>query len=119
MEIVTGIGGIFFKSENPNLLSKWYRDNLGVSMPPSSYDQAPWHQEAGPTIFAPMLKSSSHFKAASYLYINFRVADLDKMCRQLMAAGIAVTRDPEAYPNGKFASLEDPEGNQIQLWEPK
>lgn len=119
MEKVTGIGGVFFRADDARKLSQWYQDNLGVSMPPESYDQEPWQQEAGPTIFAPMSSDSSHFKAGAQLSINFRVADLDKMCNQLEAAGVSVTVDSEAYPNGRFASLEDPEGNQIQLWEPR
>jgi predicted enzyme related to lactoylglutathione lyase len=51
--------------------------------------------------------------------INFRVSDLDAMVKQLRAAGIEVTVDLENYPNGRFARLQDPEGNPIQLWEAK
>ena len=49
--------------------------------------------------------------------INFRVRDLKAMAAQLTASGIAVEVDPETYPNGWFASLKDPEGNSIQLWQ--
>jgi glyoxylase I family protein len=51
--------------------------------------------------------------------VNFRVRDLDKMAAQLQAAGIAVKIDPQPYPNGRFARLRDPEGNPIELWQPK
>jgi predicted enzyme related to lactoylglutathione lyase len=51
--------------------------------------------------------------------LNFRVRDLDKMAAQLQAAGIAVKIDPEAYPYGRFGRLHDPEGNPIELWQPK
>ena len=51
--------------------------------------------------------------------INFRVRELDPMVEQLRAAKIDVTVDPEVYPNGRFARLRDPEGNPIELWEPK
>jgi len=51
--------------------------------------------------------------------INFRVRDLDAMVAQLTGAGIAVDVDRQAYPNGRFARLQDPEGNPIQLWEPR
>ncbi|MFC4874299.1 VOC family protein [Negadavirga shengliensis] len=115
---ITGIGGIFFRARNPKELSKWYEDNLGVAIPPKTYDHKPWHQEAGPTIFAPMNADSPHFKADAQLSINFRVNDLHSFCKSLEDAGIKVTVDPQEYPNGRFASLEDPEGNQIQLWEP-
>jgi len=50
--------------------------------------------------------------------LNFRVRNLDKMAAQLRAAGIAVEIDSQSYPNGRFASLRDPEGNPIQLWQP-
>jgi predicted enzyme related to lactoylglutathione lyase len=50
--------------------------------------------------------------------VNFRVRDLDAMVTQLRAEGDAVDVDSQVYPNGRFASLRDPEGNQVQLWEP-
>ena len=67
---------------------------------------------------------SRHFRAtpsisATPWMINFRVANLDRMITQLRAKGIEVTLDPEIYPNGRFARLNDPEGNPIELWEPK
>jgi len=52
------------------------------------------------------------------MVLNFRVADLDGFAAQLRADGVDVTLDPEIYPNGRFASLNDPENNPIQLWEP-
>jgi predicted enzyme related to lactoylglutathione lyase len=50
--------------------------------------------------------------------LNLRVTDLDELVAALQAAGIAVTVDPQTYPNGRFARLADPEGNPIELWEP-
>jgi len=50
--------------------------------------------------------------------INFRVDDLDAMVQRLRDAGVAVEPHAEAYPNGRFAELEDPEAHRIQLWEP-
>lgn len=119
MQKVTGIGGIFFKAKDPQALSKWYQKHLGIDMPPTTYNDPNWQQEAGPTVFAPMDVSSEHFQKNSQLSINFRVNNLVAMCAQLSDAGIDVQVDPEDYPNGKFASLNDPEGNQIQLWEVK
>jgi glyoxylase I family protein len=119
MQKVLGIGGIFFKSEDPVRLSAWYEKHLGVSMPPVNDGDLEWQQQAGPTVFAPMTEDSEHFKEDAKLYINFRVEDLTAMCKQLEAAGIAVEIDPTDYPYGKFASLVDPENNQIQLWQAK
>ncbi len=121
MERVQGIGGVFFKAEDPPALSRWYAEHLGVMAPPQSYDEAVWEQEQGPTVFAPFGAEqwdSPHLGPSGW-GINFRVADLDGMVEQLRAAGLAVEVDPEAYPNGRFAHLADPEGNPVQLWEPE
>ena len=117
MEKVTGIGGVFFRAKDPAALSCWYEKYLGVSPVPSDYDTLPWVQENGPTVFAPF---EEYFGAASQKWmINFRVKDLLAMVSQLEKAGIKVVMDPEDYPNGKFARLHDPEGNPVELWEPK
>jgi predicted enzyme related to lactoylglutathione lyase len=119
MEKVTGIGGLFFRASDPSSLARWYQEHLGVSLVPTSYEESPWHQEAGPTAFAPFPEQSDYFGAAKHTWmINFRVRNLDAMTAQLRAAGIHVEVDPEEYPNGRFARLSDPEGNPIQLWQP-
>jgi predicted enzyme related to lactoylglutathione lyase len=117
---VLGIGGFFFRSRDPAALARWYERHLGVSLTPTSYDGQPWRQEAGITVFAPFPDSTRYFGASDKAWmINFRVRDLAAMVAQLRAAGIAVDVDSTLYPNGRFARLNDPEGNPIQLWEPK
>lgn len=120
MERVEGIGGFFFSASDPEALAAWYAEHLGVSPPPVSYDAEVWIQRAGPTVFAPVPpdQGESPNLGRSGWGINFRVGDLDAIVAQLRAASIDVTVDPEEYPNGRFAQLEDPEGNAIQLWEP-
>jgi glyoxylase I family protein len=120
MERVLGIGGVFYKAADPDGLNRWYAEHLGVGAPPSSYDEADWQQEAGPTVFAPFgpeHADSPHLGPTGW-GINFRVRNLDAIVGQLRAASIAVDVDAEVYPNGRFAQLHDPEGNAIQLWEP-
>ena len=116
---VLGIGGLFFRSENPERLALWYQTELGISVVPTSYGQKPWRQEAGPTAFAPFKKTTKYFgdPAQSWM-VDFRVADLKAMVAQLRADGITV-EETQSYPNGDFARLHDPEGNPIELWEPK
>jgi glyoxylase I family protein len=119
MERVTGIGGVFFRARDPLALGRWYADHLGIDVPPPSYDERPWWQEAGPTVFAPFSADTDFFGRDEQTWmINLRVRDLDAMAEQLRAAGIEIEIDPEPYPNGRFARLADPEGNPIQLWEP-
>jgi glyoxylase I family protein len=119
MEKVTGIGGVFFRAHDPAALADWYQLHLGIAVTPSSYEQEPWKQQAGPTAFAPFPEDTEYFGRMSQAWmVNFRVADLDRMVAQLRSAGIEVKADPETYPNGRFARLHDPEGNPIELWEP-
>ena len=120
MERVLGIGGFFFRAKDPKALAKWYEDNLGVNPVPSSYNKQSWETEAGTTVFAPFPKDTSYFGDPNQQWkINFRVRDLDRMTSQLRANGSTVEVDPENYPYGRFAKLRDPEGNPIELWEPK
>jgi predicted enzyme related to lactoylglutathione lyase len=120
MEKVTGIGGLFFRSRDPAALARWYERHLGVSPIPTSYEAQPWRQEAGPTAFAPFPHDTKYFGRERQAWmVNFRVRNLDAMVAQLRAAGIEVTVDPERYPNGRFARAYDPEGNPIELWEPR
>ena len=119
MERVTGIGGLFFPSPDPSPLAAWYAEHLGIDEVPTSYDGDAWSQQAGTTVFAPMEASEEFFSGPNGFILNLRVADLDAMVAQLRAAGIEVNVDPEEYPNGVFASLADPDGNPIQLWEPR
>lgn len=119
MQKVTGIGGFFFRSHDPQALARWYEQHLGINLVPTSYDGDPWRTEAGVTVFAPFPQDTKMFgRAEQQWMINFRVANLEAMTEQLRAAGIEVEVDPERYPNGYFATLRDPEGNPIQLWEP-
>jgi len=120
MEKVTGIGGFFFRAKDPKALALWYEQHLGILPIPTSYGETGWQQEAGPTAFAPFPETSKYFGDAEKVWmLNFRVRDLDKMAVQLEAAGITVKIDSQSYPNGRFARLNDPEGNPIELWEPK
>lgn len=120
MEKVTGMGGWFIRSVDPAALSLWYETHLGINRTPESYEAEVWEQEQGPTVFAPFPDDTEYFGREGQAWmINFRVNDLDAMVRQLEQAGIEITVDEQEYPNGRFARLYDPEGNPIELWEPK
>ena len=120
MEKVTGIGRLFFRAGDPAALARWYQEHLGVAQTPASYDEQPRQQETGPTAFAPFPEDTSYFGRQTKAWmVNFRVRDLDAMTAQLRAAGIDVQVDPQDYPNGRFARVHDPEGNPVELWEPR
>ncbi|MBO6538447.1 MAG: VOC family protein [Rhizobiaceae bacterium] len=120
MEKVLGIGGLFFKSKDPQALARWYLDHLGIDLVPSDYETPPWHQQSGDTLFAPFDEDTDYFGPDQQQWmVNFRVRDLDAMVAQLRSAGIEVKVDPQEYPNGRFARIYDPEGNPVELWQRK
>jgi predicted enzyme related to lactoylglutathione lyase len=110
---VTGIGGFFFRCDDPDALAAWYRTHLGVG----GFD---WRQAEGPTVLAPFKRSSDYFAADKPFMLNLRVSDLDALLHDLAAADISVVTNPEwdSPEMGRFARIHDPEGNPIELWEP-
>jgi len=119
MEKVTGIGGFFFRGKNSEALNDWYERHLGVRKVGVEYEDGSWWQDEGPTVFASEPKEAQGTGASEYSWrINFRARNLDAMVAQLRSSGIAVTVEETVYPNGRFAHLQDPEGNNIELWEP-
>ncbi|MEL7025931.1 MAG: VOC family protein [Pseudomonadota bacterium] len=118
MEKVLGLGGVFFRADDPNALAIWYRDHLGIDLVPKDIETPAWQQTAGTCVFAPFPKDTTYFNANKSVMLNFRVADIDAMVTQLEGAGVAVARQNSMEGIGHFAHLEDPEGNPIELWEP-
>lgn len=118
-EKVTGIGGFFFRAHDPAALGQWYLQHLGIDLTPTKIDSPVWQQEAGQTVFSPFPEATHYFGDLQKMWmLNFRVHNLDKLVAQLRAANIEVKVDPQAYPNGRFAHLHDPEGNPLELWQP-
>ena len=111
---VTGIGGLFFRSRDPEARAKWYQEHLGIA---AGHDKI-WEQQAGMTVFAPFKADSDYFAKDQPFMLNLRVTDLDALAAKLEAAGIAVERRPEWEVDfGRFMRIHDPEGLPIELWE--
>ena len=112
---VTGIGGLFFRARDPEAMSAWYAEHLGVGGP-----YGMWDTQAGTTVFQPFKADTDYFPADRQFMLNLRVDDRDAIMASLAAVGVAVTTDPDwDQPGvGKFARIHDPEGNPIELWEP-
>ena len=113
---VTGIGGLFFRSRDPDALRLWYVDHLGIG----DADGPVWIQAAGPTVFMPFAATTDYFPADRTAMLNLRTDDLDALLARLSAEGIAATVDPawDTPETGRFARIHDPEGNPIELWQP-
>ncbi len=111
--VVTGIGGVMFRAKDPEALSAWYKKHLGI-------DKLKWKQQAGPTVFAPSASGTEYFGNKSQQFLlNFRVDDLDRTLKKLRANNIKIAKDVEDYKGvGRFAWIEDLEGNRVELWQP-
>lgn len=115
---VLGIGGVFFRSENPSELANWYQTHLGINLTPTTPDGTPWRTDAGVTIFSPFSKDTDYFANDKMFMLNFRVSDIAGAIADLTKAGIACSPLSEMDGIGKFVRIHDPEGNPIELWEP-
>lgn len=121
MAKVTGIGGVFFKSEDPGALARWYVEHLGLPRDDEGYVVFWWGGEVrGSTVWAPFPEEATSFDwpEGQQWMINYRVDDLDEMIEQLRAAGVATSEETFEDENGRFGHCWDPEGNRIQLWQP-
>jgi len=119
VERVTGIGGIFFRSADPQSLAAWYAEHLGVDSGLEGGDVL-WQQEAGPTVWAPFAQDSDYLgRPEQQVMVNFRVRDLDAMLAQLRDADVTIDGDVvEEAGVGRFAHVLDPAGSRIELWQP-
>lgn len=116
---VTGIGGFFFRSSDPDKLSAWYLEHLGVGANMAAGEYV-WEQAAGPTAFVPFKPDTDYFVKDKRWMLNLRVEGLDELLAKLRAAGIDVATNAEwdTPQTGRFARIHDPEGNPIELWQP-
>ncbi|QDZ09144.1 VOC family protein [Sphingomonas panacisoli] len=116
---ITGVGGVFVVSKDPAALTKWYQEVLGINIEPWGgallrYD-APLHPPV--VVWSAMRENSSEIAPSKRDFmINFAVDDLDAFIAKLETKGIKVL-NRQADPTGKFASILDPDGTKIELWQ--
>ncbi len=119
---VTGIGGVFVKSKDPQALAAWYHDMLGITLEAWGgavlpYD-APLHPPKAAWIALP--SSSKYFVPSSREFmLDFAVDDLDAIVARLAAKGVTILKRDDSDPSGRFAWILDPDGTKIELWQPK
>lgn len=122
---VLGMGGYFFRAQDPQALKAWYREHLGVGAGMGTDESGQsnewvWFTKGGPMVFEPFAASTDYFPAEKQAMINLRVSGIDELLGRLRGAGIEVITNAEwdAGGIGRFARIYDPEGNAIELWEP-
>jgi predicted enzyme related to lactoylglutathione lyase len=125
MPHVTGIGGVFFKSRGDHkALAAWYQEHLGLKLESFGGAILRWPEDRaddkGLTVWSVAERGTGWFAPSeSSFMINYRVDDMDGLITSLQKAGVTILSGPESHENGKFAWIMDPEGNKVELWEPK
>ena len=120
---VTGIGGIFFQSTNPQEIRAWYGNNLGLAIDdygsPFEFRNANRPEEINYLRWSPFEVGSEYFTPSEKDFmINYRVQNIEGLVLKLRRNGVTILDDIEEFEYGKFVHIMDPEGNKIELWEP-
>jgi predicted enzyme related to lactoylglutathione lyase len=123
MKKVTGLGGVFFKCNDPQKMRDWYAKNLGLNNDEhgTSFEwrQADDKAKKGFTVWSPFPVDTQYFEPSKKDFmINYRVANIEKLVDQLKKDGVTLIDEIRPYQYGKFVHILDPEGNSIELWEP-
>lgn len=123
MKRVTGIGGIFFTSKDPNKLKEWYKKHLGLDTDRwgtnFEWRRGEKGEKKGFTQWSPFNEKTKFFEPSEKDFmINYRVADLIGLVAQLKTEDVTVLDEIESLDYGKFVHILDNEGNKVQLWEP-
>jgi predicted enzyme related to lactoylglutathione lyase len=120
---VTGIGGIFFRSGNPEKIREWYGKNLGLAITDygSTFESrnADKPDEINYLQWSPFEQGTDYFKPSEKEFmINYRVQNIEGLVKKLRENSVNVVDEIEDTEYGKFVHIMDPEGNKIELWEP-
>lgn len=120
---VTGIGGIFFKVQDPDATKSWYQKHLGLDT--DKYGTAfEWRSSEKPdqkgfTQWSPMKSDTDYFAPSQKDFmINYRVENLHELVEELRKEGVTILDEIAAFEYGKFVHILDLDGHSIELWEP-
>ena len=125
MKRVTGLGGFFIKTADPERLRDWYARHLDIPFD-ANFDgwSFQWRNSEDPsrkgsTVWGLFAASSPYFEPSPAPFMcNFRVENLDAVLEALAAEGVKIDPTREDSEFGRFAWIYDPDGNKIELWEP-
>lgn len=120
---VTGVGGIFFTSDNPRQTKEWYGKNLGLAIDDYGsvfeFRNANEPNEKNYLRWSPFEKGNNYFAPSKKEFmLNYRVQNIEGLVRLLKKNGATILDTIETYDYGKFVHILDPDGNKIELWEP-
>ncbi len=122
MKRVTGLGGVFFKTADPQKMKEWYGKHLGLPVDEygASFRSIDIDTNAPvSTVWSPFKQDTTYFNPSEKAFmLNYRVENLVALLKVLKEEGVQIIGEIEEYPYGKFGWIIDPEGNKIELWEP-
>ena len=123
MKKVTGIGGIFFKCEDPKKMNEWYGKHLGIAAADwgamFGWRELDSPEKEGYTVWSPKPADTKYFEPSKKDFmINYRVENIESLVKELKTAGVKILDEITASEYGKFVHILDPEGNNIELFEP-
>ncbi len=123
MKRVIALGGVFFKSKDPEALRTWYKNHLGLMTENwgCKFDWRAPDEETGEayTVWSPTKEDTQYFSPSNKQFmLNFVVHDLHALIAALRSEGVQVLDAMEEGDFGKFGWILDPEENKIELWEP-
>ncbi len=120
MAKVLGLGGLFFKSHDPEKLLAWYAQWLGVGDGKASIEFQTTAMPANSfTVWSPFPANTDYFAPSGRAFMfNLIVDDLDGALGQVHTGGAQVVGEIEEHEYGRFGWFIDPDGNKVELWEP-
>ena len=121
MKRVTGIGGLFFKTKDPEKVKQWYQKHLGIETDQygATFSWKKENGEKGFTVWSTFKEDTNYFDPGKKDFMfNYRVENLEALLKVLEEEGVTIVGEMEVYEYGKFGWVMDPEGNKIELWEP-
>ncbi|MFZ1751774.1 MAG: VOC family protein [Saprospiraceae bacterium] len=123
MKRVTGIGGIFFKTQDPTATKAWYAKHLGLETDQwgasFKFKKMEDPTKTGYLQWSPFKDDTDYFEPSQKEFmINYRVDDLVALVDVLKAEGVTICDEISSYDYGKFVHILDADGNKIELWEP-
>jgi len=118
---VTGLGGFFFKTKDPDRIKEWYGKHLGIPVDAygCSFKWKDHDDNECITQWSPFKEDTNYFEPSEKQFMqNFRVENLLELIDVLKKEGVTVVGEVQEFEYGKFGWILDPEGNKIELWEP-
>lgn len=123
MKKVTGVGGIFFKTKDPDKMKEWYNKNLGLVTNEYGsvfeFRESDRPENKAYSVWSPFKDDTDYFQPSEKEFmINYRVENIEELVEELQKSGVTICDEVETYEYGKFVHILDPENNKIELWEP-